>query len=180
MKRIIFLLALLITAVAQPMQAQKVKEAKETDTNLIKAALKGWHVRLGAGFNIGGTSPMPLPVEIREINSYKPGLCIQLEGAAQRKFGHHWGTMVGVRLENKGMTTDARVKNYHLVAYNTDGSGKIEGATSKPRSTITTSPSPCWPPMPSTIVGKCRQALTFRTSSMARSPVRLIARATRM
>lgn len=128
MKRIIFLLALLITAVAQPMQAQKVNEAKETDSNLIKAALKGWHVRLGAGFNLGGTSPMPLPVEIREINSYKPGLCIQLEGAAQRKFDRHWGTMVGVRLENKGMTTDARVKNYHLVAYNTDGSGKIEGS----------------------------------------------------
>lgn len=71
MKKILFLLALLTTFTAQ---AQKVKEAKETDTNLIKAALKGWHVRLGAGVSLGGTSPMPLPAEIRGINSYNPTL----------------------------------------------------------------------------------------------------------
>lgn len=125
MKRIFFLLAILTAFTAQ---AQKVKEAKETDKNLIKAALKGWHVRLGAGVSLGGTSPIPLPAEIREINSYNPTLCVQLEGAAHRKYGKHWGSMIGIRLENKGMKTDARVKNYHLVAYNTDGSGKIEGA----------------------------------------------------
>ena len=81
------------------MQAQKVKEAKETDTNLIKAALRGWHVRLGAGVSVGGTSPIPLPAEIRKINSYNPTLCIQLEGAVQRKFTQHWGTMIGIRFE---------------------------------------------------------------------------------
>lgn len=127
MKRIYLLLALCVVTLMGA-QAQTVKEAKETDINLIKAALKGWHVRIGAGFNVGGTSPIPLPAEIREINSYRPGVCIQLEGAAHRKFGRHWGTMLGIRFENKGMETDARVKNYHMVAYSTDGSGKIEGA----------------------------------------------------
>lgn len=126
MKKILLIIAAMLPLLS--LQAQKVKEAKETDTNLIKAALRGWHVRIGAGFSVGGTSPIPLPAEIREINSYNPTLCIQLEGAAQRKFTKHWGTMIGIRFENKGMKTDARVKNYHLVAYSTDGSGKIEGA----------------------------------------------------
>lgn len=127
MKRTLLLIALFITTIVG-LQAQKDNVAKETDVNLIKAALMGWHVRIGAGFSIGGTSPLPLPAEIRSINKYRPGVCIQLEGAAQRKFGRHWGAMLGLRFENKGMETDARVKNYHLVAYNTDGSGKIEGA----------------------------------------------------
>lgn len=108
--------------------AQNEKKAKETDLNLIKAALKGWHVRVGAGFSIGGTAPLPLPSEIREINSYSPTLCIQLEGAAQKKFGKHWGMMVGIRFANKGMETDARVKNYHMEAVNADGSGTVIGA----------------------------------------------------
>lgn len=126
MKKILLLLALTFTYCS--LQAQKIKEAKETDTNLIKAALRGWHVRLGAGFSIGGTSPIPLPAEIRKINSFNPTLCIQLEGAAHRKFTKHWGTMIGVRFENKGMKTDATVKNYHMEAVNDDGSGKINGA----------------------------------------------------
>ena len=105
--------------------AQHDKKAKETDMNLIRAALKGWHVRVGAGFSIGGTAPLPIPAEIREINSYSPTLCIQLEGAAQKLFGNHWGMMVGVRFANKGMETDARVKNYHMEAHGTDGSEVI-------------------------------------------------------
>ena len=59
---------------------------------------------------------------------YKPTLSIQLEGAAQKKFGDHWGMMVGVRFENKGMETDARVKKLGMEAVNADGSGKIVGA----------------------------------------------------
>ena len=103
-------------------------EAKDTDINLLKAALKGWHVRVGAGVSIGGSAPLPIPAEIRKIDSYNPTLCIQLEGDAHKKFGKHWGMMVGVRFENKGMETDATVKNYHMEAVNVDGSGKIIGA----------------------------------------------------
>ena len=38
--------------------------AKDTDHNLLRAALRGWRVSLGAGFEIGGTSPLPLPRSI--------------------------------------------------------------------------------------------------------------------
>lgn len=53
---LIFLLVL-FAAFGLKVRAQKVQEAQETKENLIKAALKGWHVRMGAGLALGGTSP---------------------------------------------------------------------------------------------------------------------------
>lgn len=130
MKRLFLLLPLLFVSLSLAAQAPEAgrKEVKDTDRNLINAALKGWHVRLGAGVSIGGTSPLPIPAEIREIESFSPTLCIQLEGAAQKKFDKHWGVLVGIRFENKGMETKARVKNYHMEAVNADGSGTVNGA----------------------------------------------------
>lgn len=122
------LCALFLTAFLPLCTLAQPREAKETDYNLIKAALKGWHVRIGAGLSMGGTSPLPLPVEIRKIESYEPTLCIALEGGVQKKFTDHWGMMMGVRFENKGMKTDAKVKNYHMEATNVDGSGTVIGA----------------------------------------------------
>ena len=125
---LIFLLVL-FAAFGLKARAQKVQEAQETKENLIKAALKGWHVRMGAGLALGGTSPMPLPVEIREINSYDPTLCIYLEGGVEKRFAHSpLGMMLGVRFENRAMKTDARVKNYHVDVVNSDGSGRMIGA----------------------------------------------------
>ena len=71
MKKILLSILLLLTLMPAA-QAQKMGEAKETDTNLIKAALKGWHVRIGAGVSLGGTSPMPLPAEIRRLTATTP------------------------------------------------------------------------------------------------------------
>lgn len=127
MKRTTLLILLLLTTLGAYAQ-RDVTPAKETKDNLIKAALRGWHVRVGAGLSLGGTSPLPLPAEIRSIESYNPTLCFHIEGAVQRQFTTHWGTMIGVRFENKGMKTDARVKNYHMEAVNNDGSGTVVGA----------------------------------------------------
>lgn len=122
------ILTLLFALTALTAAAQINQEAKDTDVNLLKAALKGWHVRLGAAVGIGGTSPLPLPAEIRSIKSYHPTLNLSIEGAAQKKFTDHWGMMVGIRFEHKGMETDARVKNYHMEAVNVDGTGTVVGA----------------------------------------------------
>lgn len=46
---------------------------------LINAALKGWEIELRLGYNLGGTAPIPLPVEIRSINSYSPSMGFSLE-----------------------------------------------------------------------------------------------------
>lgn len=101
---------------------------KEQSTSIIKAALRGLHVELRAGLNVGGTSPLPMPQEIREIKSYNPTLNLSLEANVHKYFEQsHWGMLLGVRLETKGMKTDARVKNYHMKMISEDG-GKLEGA----------------------------------------------------
>ncbi len=127
MKRI--LTAILAIAIAAGLDAQTKKEVSDTDKNLINAALKGWHIRLSAGYNIGGTAPLPMPREIRGIESYNPGLNLSIEGTVEKMFGKgNWGMRWGVRLEAKGMTTKAETKNYHMEAWNTDGSGQVIGA----------------------------------------------------
>ena len=69
-----------------------------------------------AGINIGGTAPVPLPRESRAIDSYRPTLCVSIEGDIKKWFGEskEWGMMIGLRLENKGMETKATVKNYSM------------------------------------------------------------------
>ena len=42
------------------------------DRNIILAALKGWQVAVGAGLEMGGASPVPMPRSIRKINSFNP------------------------------------------------------------------------------------------------------------
>lgn len=103
---IILAAAALIPSAAQAQQSRTQK--------IINAAIKGWNIELRAGYNIGGTSPIPLPAEIREIKSYKPSVGFSGEADFTRFFDKHWGVGFGVKLENKNMETDARVKNYGM------------------------------------------------------------------
>ena len=81
-----------------------------------------------AGVLIGGTSPLPLPVEIRDLSSYNPTLLVSLEGNVLKWLDREkrWGMIVGLRLENKGMKTDARVKNYGMEIIG-DGGEMVKG-----------------------------------------------------
>ena len=132
MKRIfIALLTSIITLTANATDANE--NISDTDKNLIMAALKGWNVRLSAGYNLGGTAPLPLPVEIRGIEGFNPGLNLSLEGSAEKMFGKgDWGLRFGIELETKGMTTNADTKNYYMEVANGDGivsgywTGKVE------------------------------------------------------
>lgn len=67
-----------------------------------------------AGYVLGGTSPLPLPHEIRSINKFNPegGLSISLDG--YKMFNRRWGLMAGVHFFMEGMHTGADVKNYHM------------------------------------------------------------------
>lgn len=89
---------------------------QDRNQGIIKSALLGLEYEVKAGFNIGGTSPLPLPVEIRSINSYRPTTAIAVEGNVTKWLDRErkWGVIVGIRLENKGMKTDATVKNYGM------------------------------------------------------------------
>ena len=81
----------------------------DRNETLIRSALHGLEYEIKAGFSIGGTAPLPLPVEIRSIDGYNPTLAISIGGevtkwiAVQNKLG----IIVGLRLENKAMTTEA-------------------------------------------------------------------------
>lgn len=88
--------------------------ATAQSTPLETARKHGWEFELRAGANFGGTMPIPLPVEIRAIKGYNPGLNGFVEAIATKWFDPQgpWGIMMGLSLEGKGMKSDATTKNY--------------------------------------------------------------------
>lgn len=101
----------------------------DRNQGIIKSALIGLEYQVKAGINIGGTAPLPLPVEIRDLASYNPTLAIAIEGNVTKwiDLNKQWGIRVGIRLENKGMKTDARVKNYGMEIIG-DGGEIVKGS----------------------------------------------------
>lgn len=91
-----------------------VMAQNDRNESLVNAEKNGWEYEIKAGVNIGGTAPLPFPVEIRSIDSYSPRFNGSLEGTVTRWLGEKgkWGVSTGIRLEVKGMTTGATVKNY--------------------------------------------------------------------
>ncbi|MDE6537827.1 MAG: PorT family protein [Muribaculaceae bacterium] len=109
MKKFLLTLIGLFTLGAASIQAQE----KE---NKFMGFFKSLEYEVNAGTNIGGASPIPLPSEIRKINSYNPELNLQIGATARKFFSENcrWGAGIGIRLETKGMKTDATVKNYGM------------------------------------------------------------------
>ena len=107
----LFILTALIAAGIQSVYAQSTDSEHK---GLLWSSLHGLDYEFKAGVNIGGTSPLPLPQEIRSLDSYSPGLAITLEGSATKWIDvqKKWGVSIGFRLDKKDMTTDATVKNY--------------------------------------------------------------------
>lgn len=89
---------------------------QDRNKGLVRSALIGLEYEVKAGFLIGGTAPLPLPAEIRDLSSYNPTMVIAVEGNVTKWIDANkkWGVVVGLRLENKGMKTNALVKNYGM------------------------------------------------------------------
>lgn len=70
---------------------------------IINAALHGWEYEIKAGINLGGTAPLPFPVEIRSIDGYNPTLSITIEGNMTKWLDSEkkWGVITGLRLEDR-------------------------------------------------------------------------------
>lgn len=114
---ILFLLML----VSYQIQAQNLR-----GESVLEMEKKGWIYELKGGINIGGTSPLPLPEEIREIKKYDPTLSGWLEGSITQWFKQgKWGLSTAIRFENKGMSTKARVKNYGMELI--EGADRVKG-----------------------------------------------------
>lgn len=103
--------------------------SQDSDTKGLRwSKQQGLEYRLKAGFNIGGTAPIPLPVEIRKINKYDPLLQISVGVDFLKWFdneyeGHQFAFMTGIEFESKGMKTDATVKNYQIKMIAESGGG---------------------------------------------------------
>ena len=80
-------LAFIIAALTVPVFGQNEK-VKDTDQNIILAALKGWNVRLSAGYLIGGTAPLPYPSGQDTAASCTSTYILQAHGAIE--FGWSW------------------------------------------------------------------------------------------
>lgn len=112
MKKQIILACLLIAAsLSTNLQAQE-----DRSHGIIWSSLHGLEYEIKAGINIGGATPLPLPAEIRALTGYSPNVNLSIEGNATKWFGEKkkWGVLLGLRVENKGMEANARVKNYGM------------------------------------------------------------------
>lgn len=84
------------------------------DAKMPWSDLHGLEYEVFAGVNIGGASPVPVPNEIRKIESYDPELNLNIGVRATKMFDDRWGARVTLKFETKGMNTRARVKNYGM------------------------------------------------------------------
>jgi len=82
-------------------------------------------VKVRAGYNIGGTTPIPLPETVRSIDSYKltPSFVVGVD--ANVPLSQQWGILAGLRFENKGMDGDVTTKAYHMEVVK--GGSKLSG-----------------------------------------------------
>ncbi|MDD6140073.1 MAG: porin family protein, partial [Bacteroidales bacterium] len=122
MKRYI-LTAIIAIAAATTLSAQESRTQA-----LINASLRNWEIELRGGYNIGGVSPLPLPEEIRKLDSFNPTVPLSIEADFTKRLGrdNRWGVQFGVKVENKNMTTKATVKNYSMEIIGDDGA-KVAG-----------------------------------------------------
>lgn len=100
-----------------------IQAQEENTKGIIWSSLRGLEYEVKAGIGIGGVAPLPLPQEIRSIDSYNPTMLLSVEGNVTKWLGpdQKWGVIVGLRLETKGMKTQANVKNYSMELISDDG-----------------------------------------------------------
>ncbi|MDR1937668.1 MAG: PorT family protein [Tannerellaceae bacterium] len=88
-----------------------------------------WECKMFAGYNLGASTPIPLPAEIRKIHSWSPGLNGTLAFHATRWLTTRWGVTSGLAIDLKGMAVEADVKylNTNLVVGEGDHTGTFSG-----------------------------------------------------
>lgn len=93
---------------------------------------QNWEKKVFAAYNLGGTSPLPIPAEIRKINYWKPGFGGTLAFHLTRWLDANWGVTTGLAIDLKGMKVEADVKYLYtsLVVGEGDHAGKFTGTFS--------------------------------------------------
>ncbi len=106
MNKILYIVAVcfMVATNAQAQERAEEKKANFFNTNM--------DYGVQAHFSIGGSAPLGFPNTIRKIDSFNPGFKFGLEANATKWVDEKWGVRVGLRFEEKGMNTKAKVKNY--------------------------------------------------------------------
>lgn len=107
--------ALLLFAFSLNLSSQIVDDKKKFDIDIV------------LGMNIGATAPMPIPAEVRKINSYSPKFNPKLGVDLIYKINDRWGAGAGVSLDWKGMRVTDDVKYMYTSVTLAEGSEKLTG-----------------------------------------------------
>jgi len=76
--------------------------------------LDSLQVKARVGYNIGGTTPIPLPETIRSIESYNLTPSFMVGFDAILPLTQQWGITASLRFENKGMKATVTTKAYFM------------------------------------------------------------------
>jgi hypothetical protein len=88
-----------------------------------------WEYKAFAGYNLGGTTPLPLPAEIRRMRSWSPGFSPSLALHVTRWLSPQWGVTTGLSIDLKAMSvrTDVKYMNTSLAVGEGDHTGTFTG-----------------------------------------------------
>lgn len=110
--------------------------AQKENTGVIRTlADNGYKISLRAGYNLGGTTPLPIPDEVESVNSFDPGLNLSIGVTVEKMFTDKWGAQAAIRFESKGMDTKVTVANYHTTLTR-DGDQTTGNYTGKESTTV--------------------------------------------
>jgi len=73
-----------------------------------------WDFSAKIGINLGGTMPRPMPNNIVKVESYNPSIAPTIEAVALRWISDKVGVSAGIRSDNKGMKSTAKVQEYAI------------------------------------------------------------------
>lgn len=113
-----------VTCLLMILGSSVLSTAQEGHTNKFKEFFTtNTEYQIRGQFSIGGSTPLGFPAQIREVNSYNPTMQLGLEANITKWLtdDHKWGFRTGLRMEGRGMKTDARVKNYYTKLDEGDG-----------------------------------------------------------
>lgn len=107
------LFAFHLLAISQVVCAQT--DSKSTPAQADRSFFSQIQYQTKLQLSIGGASPLGIPAQIREIESFKPTHILGLEMNATKWLNkkENIGLRVGLKFEGRGMKTRARVKNYY-------------------------------------------------------------------
>lgn len=84
-------------------------------------------VSIAVGCNVGATSPVPIPPEMRKILSYNPKFNPHLGLNAIYKLNERWGIASGISIDWKGMRVKDKVKYMHTSVVVVEGNDRLTG-----------------------------------------------------